>query len=120
MPVFAQDGLVFEDQSPKNRYKLVDGVLTISSRTGIGTVAVRPADGEHWPAWTAVRFEYLNGQGMKVLEGLWVRGDETAPRDNYLDLRPNIVDGALLLKLPEELLAGTNYVEIHWVDFYRH
>lgn len=113
-------GLSFEDRSTTNAFNLDGGVLTISSSRGVGTVVIRPGDGENWPGWKAVRFEYSNGRGMKVLEGLRIRTNEGVPRPTYTGLKPQLSDGALELNLPEELLPSTKYVEIHWVDFYRH
>jgi len=110
--------LLFENASPRDSFIFADGTLIVRTWTGIGRVKVSPVSGE-WPRWEKVRFEYSNGGGVKVLEGLEITTDRTSPQRRYFALDPFPRDGALELPLPYQLPQAATFVELHWVDFYR-
>lgn len=106
--------LHFESTNKKDHFVLEDGLLTVKSSMGIGTVTVTPR-GDVWPDIQAIRFEYVGGRGMPVLEGLRL----TAGENRNSSLEPKMVNGALQLPFDPDFVGNAKSLEIHWVDFYR-
>ena len=109
--------LLFESRSPKDRYFLKNGVLTVVSDMGIGTVTISPISGL-WPPLRKVRFEYAGGRGMNVLEGLKLDFEGPGSGNNFHSSGRILQEGAVERSLPD-LSPSVGSVTIHWVDFYR-
>jgi hypothetical protein len=105
-------------QRTEDRYQHDEGVLTVESSFGIGTVELRPKDGR-WPHWRAVRFEYLERGGMKILEGFQLEGFKDGESIPISSCEPSLKNDALEVEIPPQLLEQADTVRIHWVDFYR-
>lgn len=104
----------FESSQSKDRFSYGSGIVTIQSERGIGKVTLRPSDGE-WPPFHAVRFEYLDGRGMRILEGL----DIAAGKHRFQNPETSISNGAMEWRTPSDLFRDVESITIHWVDFYR-
>lgn len=114
----AAEPLSYESRNEDDRFLLLGSRLTIKSSTGIGEVIVRPLE-DQWPELRALRFEYIDGQGMKRLEGLRINTGSPNPRNDYSDFVKSLHDGAVEVALPPELPRSVRFMKIHWVDVYR-
>lgn len=107
--------LKFEGKREEDRYLYRDSTVTVLSSMGIGSVVITP-EGEHWPPLTKVRFEYADGRGMPVLEGLHIKAGDKVWNDPKI---ATIESGARVWTVPAEALSGSQQLEIQWIDFYR-
>jgi phosphohistidine phosphatase SixA len=114
----AAGDMIFDSQRTEDRFTLEESVLTIYSSMGIGTVTISPV-GEEWPPLRTLRFQYADGSGMKVLEGLRISEGRPNSVNDYRDLLKQVRDGAIEVNLPSELPQSVKSFTIHWVDFYR-
>lgn len=110
--------LIFETREKADSFHLQGSTLTIRSRRGMGTVVVKPS-ARNWPSLKTLRFEYSDGGGMKVLEGLQIITNSPNLRFSYFDLDQNVVNGAVEVTLPTGLPQNARQLKINWVDFYR-
>lgn len=111
-------GLIYESRVDEDEYLLEGSTLLIRSSRGIGEVTLRPF-GREWPEIRTLRFEYLDGKGMKRLEGTELKTGSPQGQNHYRNLKTVLKDGALEMTLPPELPGLAPFLTIHWVDFYR-
>jgi len=114
----AAGDLFFDSQRPEDSYFFKDGILTVRSDTGIGTVTVFPLS-EAWPALKKIRFEYADGREMNHMEGLRI---ESGGSDSSRDFRSSgriVQEGGVERAVPIDLSSSVPSLTIHWVDFYR-
>lgn len=107
--------LKFEAKREEDRFLYRDSTVTVLSSMGIGSVVITP-EGESWPPLTKVRFEYSDGRGMPVLEGLHIKaGDKVWNNPKITTLEK----GTRVWTVPAEALVAGKPLEIQWIDFYR-
>ncbi len=114
----AAGDLFFESQRPEDSFSLEDGILTVRSDTGIGTVTVSPLSGA-WPALKTVRFEYADGRGMTHIEGLRIESDGSDSSGDFRSSGRIVREGAVEQEVSVRLSSSVPSLTIHWVDFYR-
>ena len=114
----AAGDLLFDSQKSEDSYFLKDGILTVRSDMGIGTVTVFLLSGS-WPSLKKIRFEYADGRGMKHMEGLRI---ESGGSDSSSDFRSSgriVQEGGVEKDIPIDLSSAIPSLTIQWVDFYR-
>lgn len=109
-----QNEMEIELSNSQDSYKLENGTLTVRSERGIGSITLRLTDSP-WPTLNKIRFEYADGRGLRVLEGLEIQFDSL----RLPDPQSEVVNGAREWLVPQAQLQKAKSLTILWIDFYR-
>ena len=119
-------------------------VVTVASKTGIGSCTVRPKEGD-WPREVVLRFRYADGKPFTALESFRLTTprfkldgnhkdtprmplffanaaggfDKGAVPGGWANVAVKFTPGGLELVLPANFLVGRQEVGLNWIDFYR-
>lgn len=119
----------------EDSHVLQQDTLLITSTKGIGRVQLF-ADQTDWSKIKKIRFKYSNGHGFTRLEGISFTTDRLVAQgqgptaeglpvqtlsgeEQDLSIPVFSREEGLEAEIPAEFLKGAEFLEIHWVDFYR-
>ena len=124
-----------KDPDGEDTHEFLQDTLLITSSKGIGRLQFS-ADETDWSKLKTIRFKYSNGHGFTRLEGislttggLVAQGQgptaeglpvQTLSGEEQAYTIPIFSrEEGLEVEIPPDFLKGADFLEIHWVDFYR-